>query len=127
MTEWNGDVRSSWEPRIWTPLASKRSGKKRGPARRRSFKYINRRRLAGYPGIAGKAFPTREMSEMVHAAIIIREAVAEAQRRFHEIHRHSFARMGPSLADPPQFIIRLERAVFFAESGLSSVVRSPST
>jgi hypothetical protein len=74
--------------------------------------------LSGYPGIAGKAFPTREMSQMVHAAIIIREAVAEAQRRFHEIHRHSFARMGPSLADPPQFIIRLERRRFLRRKRL---------
>ena len=75
MTEWNGDVRSSWEPRIWTPLASKRSGKKRGPARRRSFKYINRRRLAGYPGIAECAVvgvPDERLGEVGAAYVVAR-------------------------------------------------------
>jgi hypothetical protein len=73
--------------------------------------------------VAGRSIFDREMSKLVRAAIVVREAVAEAQRRFHEIHRLSFARMGPSLADPPQFTSGWSGAVFFAESALSIVVR----
>ena len=76
---------------------------------------------------AGEAFSTVGMIKRVHAAIIARKAVAEARRRFHEIHRHWFARMGLSLADPPQFISGWIGAVFFAESALGLVVRSRST